>query len=147
MTASLKCRFVDVREIIELRARVLRAGKPVDSARFPEDDFESTLHFASFIDNRPVCCLTLIENTGNNIPTWQLRGMATEPLWQYKGVGRTLLDYTVNYLQNRNAQWRIWCNARIAAVPFYTGMGFEVISEPFDIPQIGLHYKMEKTGR
>ena len=140
----MTCRPANVREILDLRARVLRSGKPLEAARFPEDEYELTLHFGAFIEEKPVSCLTLIANAEPEIPTWQLRGMATDPEWQRKGVGSTLLNYTEQYLCKHYPRFRIWCNVRVHASAFYTGKGYRVISEPFDIEHIGPHYKMEK---
>ncbi len=81
----------------------------------------------------------------SEIPTWQLRGMATARSWQRKGVGRSLLHFAENYLKKRYPQVKIWCNAREIAVPFYIDMGYQIVSEPFMIEGIGIHHKMEKT--
>jgi hypothetical protein len=34
----------------------------------------------------------------------------------------------------------VWCNARKKAVPFYRNLGFEIISDEFEVPVIGPHY-------
>ncbi len=149
--AGFHCGPVGVNDILPLRARELRAGKPMDSARFPEDNDEHTLHFAAWSENTVIGCLTLIGNTGKKIPSWQLRGMATDRNWQQKGIGRALLNFSENRLREYclahfgNPEVRIWCNARTGAVPFYKGMGYKVISDEFMIQKVGLHYKMEKN--
>lgn len=145
MTNNIKCRKVACAEILGLRADELRSGMPPESARFPEDELPGTLHFGGYIRDELVCCLTLIEHKDTIIPTWQLRGMATRKNMQRKGAGRTLLQFAEWYLRNRKTKLCIWCNARINAVPFYKNMGYRVISGSFDIPDIGIHYKMEKT--
>ncbi|MBS1503675.1 MAG: GNAT family N-acetyltransferase, partial [Bacteroidetes bacterium] len=42
------------------------------------------------------------------------------------------------YLRGQKANY-IWCNARKKALKFYTNMGFEVISDEFEVPNIGPH--------
>jgi len=76
--------------------------------------------------------------------------MATDKILQNRGVGRTLLFFAETYLQSYclkrfgRPEVRIWCNARTGAVPFYSRMGYGVISDEFMIEGIGPHYKMEK---
>ncbi len=144
------CELASVSDILPLRAQELRSGKPVESARFPEDHDPLTFHFAAWNEKRIIGCLTFIEHSGNTTPTWQLRGMATDKIWQNRGVGRTLLLFAETYLQNYcltqfgRPEVRIWCNARTGAVPFYRRMGYRVISDKFLIAGVGPHYKMEK---
>lgn len=144
MPEYIQCHLVTSGDILPLRARELRSNKPVESARFPEDELESTLHFGAYFQNTAIGCLTLIETAGTEIPTWQLRGMATDRVWKRKRVGRTLLLFAESYLSARYPELKIWCNARINAVPFYLFMGYVVSSGVFHIEHIGLHYKMEK---
>lgn len=131
-------------EILPLRARLLRHGKPVESAVFSEDALPETLHYGAFSGGTPIGCLTLLHHPGEEPPAWQLRGMGTETRWQGKGVGRALLEKTENDLTLQFGCIRIWCNARAHAVPFYKKMGYRVTSGEFMIPDIGNHYKMEK---
>ena len=138
-------RHGSLEEVLPLRARELRKGKPMDSARFEEDDLSTTIHLGAFLDNHPIGCLTLIRITDLSYCSWQLRGMATRQSWQGKGVGRGLLRFTETYLLHHFEHGHLWCNAREIAIPFYHKLGFEICSKPFDIPKIGLHYKMEKS--
>lgn len=139
-----------IEQILTLRARELRAGKPADSARFPEDDDATTLHFAAWVNDTVVGCLTLIEQAGNEGPGWQLRGMATVKEWRKRGLGRNLLAHAEDHLKKtgrmrmKERRLRIWCNARTGAVSFYKRMGYRVVSDEFIIERIGPHYKMEK---
>ena len=139
------CRKVDADEILPLRAKELRIGQPVDSARFPEDHLPDTLHFGAYSDTELVGCVTLILSTSAPLRKWQLRGMATRSGQRLQGVGRTLLQFAESHLQQHYPGSQIWCNARIGAIPFYRKMGFTVCSDPFEIEGIGVHHKMEKT--
>ncbi len=150
-SVEFRCEQASVDDILSLRARELRAGKPVDSARFPEDHDPLTFHFAAWFQNRLIGCLTLIGHAGESMPTWQLRGMATDKSRQNMGVGRALLLFAESCLSDYcrtnygRPKARIWCNARTLAVPFYRKMGYEVISDEFMIEHVGPHYKMEKN--
>ena len=46
-------------------------------------------------------------------------------------------------LKKRNCDM-VWCNARLAAVPFYKSVGFKIIGDLFNIAGIGPHYYMYK---
>ena len=144
MTTTITCRQVTAAEILSLRAAELRKEKPVESARFPEDEWETTLHYGAFIQEMLAGCVTLIHDPEAPIPTWQLRGMATDTERQQQGVGSILWQYAENDLRTRHPSFRVWCNARVNALPFYIKVGFTIISGGFVIESIGLHYKMEK---
>ncbi len=73
---------------------------------------------------------------------WRVRGMATEPAARGQGAGSAVLGALVNHAREQGAV-RVWCNARIVARTFYERAGFRVISEEFDVPEIGPHYVME----
>ncbi len=148
---EIRFRETPVEEILDLRARELRAGKPWEAARFPEDHDPDTMHFAARAGERVIGCLTLIKTDTGASPSWQLRGMATDKAWQHKGVGKGLLLFAEGRLRTHAsaqpdiAGVRIWCNARTGAAPFYIRMGYKTVSEEFLIEKIGPHYKMEKN--
>ena len=73
---------------------------------------------------------------------YRLRGMATEPTKQRKGLGAMVLHGAMDYLKKETDMEILWCNARVTAFGFYEKMGFTILGEEFDIPNLGLH----KTG-
>lgn len=134
-------------EILNLRACELRSGKPVESASFPEDSSDETWHFGAFLDTKPLSCLTFIPRGTPEIREWQLRGMATASMWQRRGIGRKLLQFAEQQILQKTGPARIWCNARTHVACFYMSEGYRVISDEFDLPDIGPHFKMEKHLR
>lgn len=140
--SALTIREVPVETILPLRHRMLRAGLPLEMARFPGDDAAATLHFAAMADGVPVCCLTLVAADWEDRPAWQLRGMATALDYQRRGIGRKLLAYAIVQADSRGARWPLWCNARVSAIAFYESAGWQVVSDVFEIPQAGPHVKM-----
>ncbi|HEX4720086.1 MAG TPA: GNAT family N-acetyltransferase [Thermoleophilaceae bacterium] len=76
---------------------------------------------------------------------WRIRGMATAPGARGRGAGAAVLDALVRHAL-ANDGTRIWCNARNAARAFYERGGFRVVSDEFEVPQIGPHYVMERTS-
>jgi GNAT superfamily N-acetyltransferase len=77
---------------------------------------------------------------------WRVRGMATEPEARGRGAGSAVLARLVEHATVSGAT-RVWCNARIPARTFYERAGFTVVSEEFDVPQIGPHLVMEWRPR
>jgi len=72
---------------------------------------------------------------------YQLRGMATHPDFQGMGLGAKLVRFLSTYLKEQGADY-IWCNARVIAFPFYQKMGFQFLSDAFEIPGVGVHRAM-----
>jgi hypothetical protein len=50
-----------------------------------------------------------------------------------------VLNFGIVYLRGQKVDY-LWCNARKRALPFYINMGFEVISDEFEVAGIGPHY-------
>ena len=135
-------------QIVDLRHRLLRLGRPRESAIFAGDELPTTLHFAAFSPTgQALCCLTLMLSTWEGRPAWQLRGMATDTSLQRTGIGRRLVHFALNAAQAANPDIRLfWCNARVPASGFYQKLSWQVVSEPFDIPSAGPHVRMIFTA-
>jgi predicted GNAT family N-acyltransferase len=132
-------------DILPLRHDILRAGLPRDTALFPGDELPSTLHLAARDETGTIVgCLTLHLNTFNNAPAYQLRGMAIAAPFQRHGIGRQLL-HTAEAFVRQSPVRTLWCNARTPAIPFYTALGWQTVSDIFDIPTAGPHVKMLRT--
>jgi len=135
--------FVKTDAVLPLRSRVLRDGKPLEECLFPGDELETSFHFADVQNNEAVCVATfhLQEHPAFKGYAYQLRGMATAPESRGQGIGNQLLNFAIVYLRGLKADY-VWCNARKAAYSFYLGVGFEFISEEFEIAGIGPHRAM-----
>ncbi len=137
-------KFVAVEEILAVRNEVLREGKlSLNECRFPSDLIEGAFHVGNFEENILVSIASFHpQNVDGHIGKgYQLRGMATIPGFQGKGKGNQLLNFAIVYLRGQQIDY-LWCNARKKALNFYAGMGFEIISDEFDVPGIGPHYVM-----
>lgn len=131
--------------ILNLRHRVLRAGKPIAAANFEGDDLSTTFHYAAFANaeaTEPLCCVTYNESTWEGERAFQLRGMATDPKYRDQGIASRLLAFTEKDLYEKTKVRHFWCNARASAVEFYKKQGWVVISDEFMIDGVGLHRKM-----
>lgn len=138
-------RFAKLEEVLPVRIEVLRNGKLEPPAHHAEDTLEGTFHLA-YIEKEDVLGIASFHPVGLSEykgQGYQLRGMAVKAYAQNQGIGKQLLIFGEKELQKRKIDY-IWCNAREKAFPFYEKMGYQFISEMFEVPMIGLHKKMIK---
>lgn len=137
-------RFAAVEEVLAIRNEVLREGKLTpNECRFPTDEISGAFHLVYDMDNKPACIASFHpQNYGEYQGlSYQLRGMATIEGYRGKGLGNQLVNFAIVYLRGQKVNY-LWCNARKNAVGFYKGLGFEVISNEFEVHGIGPHYVM-----
>lgn len=136
---------VRLEEIIPLRHKILRTGKPISTCHFEEDKRKGTFHLGAFVLNNLVGIATFIPHTStsNELINYQVRGMAVEKNQQGNGIGKEIILQAIAVLKKQKVNL-LWCNAREGAKIFYQKMGFEIIGNSFEIPSVGIHYKMQK---
>jgi GNAT superfamily N-acetyltransferase len=135
-------RFIPVEDLLAIRNEVLRGGElTLDECRFPGDEAEGSFHLGHFDQDKLVSIATFHpQNYGDfKGKAYQLRGMATLENYRGKGFGNQLINFATVYLRGQKANY-IWCNARKKALRFYQDVGFEIISNEFEVPVIGPHY-------
>lgn len=145
MTVDFKS--VDAKTILNIRHRVLRQGKPIDSCHFNGDNAATTYHIAAFTQDKIIACVSLINNTNKDLQdqqTYQLRGMAVLENYQGQKIGQDLLTQAEKQLVSINIK-TVWCNVRIKAIPFYKKNHYFQIGEIFNIPEVGPHVLMYKN--
>lgn len=131
-------------EVLPLRAAVLRAGRPIESAMLPGDDRGEGVHWGAWVDGEIVACTSLYEVERDGAATTQLRGAATRDGMRGRGIGGALIEAALGaWRADPNATRPLWCNARIRARTFYERHGFVAVGEPFEFPEIGTHIRME----
>jgi phosphoglycerate kinase len=134
-------KYIRPEDTLSLRSRVLRNNMPLEQCIFPTDNLG--FHLGAVINEKIVCIASFFPE---DCPDWgaggyKLRGMASDPDFAGMGCGRELIKFAKNELIAANASY-IWCNARSSAVDFYKKSGFEVISDEFEVPGIGMHFNM-----
>lgn len=136
-------KFISTEQTLPVRSKVLRAGKPISECLFDGDDEDGSFHLGFFSGDMPVGVATFHRHPHPEFEGlgYQLRGMATLPSFQKSGIGNQLLNFAVVYLRGQGVNY-LWCNARQVAYRFYQNLGFEFISEEFEIPGIGPHRQM-----
>jgi GNAT superfamily N-acetyltransferase len=135
-------KFIKVDEVLPIRSEVLRESKLTnDECRFPTDDLEGAFHLGYYVNEVLACAASFHpESYGKFTGTgFQLRGMATIEQYRGQGIGNQLLNFGIVYLRGQKANY-VWCNARKKALQFYVNIGFEIISDEFEVPVIGPHY-------
>jgi predicted GNAT family N-acyltransferase len=134
-------RFIPVEDTLPIRNDILRGGKlTLDQCRFPGDEVEGTFHLGYFDNDKLVCIASfhLKNYEGYNGKGYQLRGMATLEQYRGRGIGNQIVNFAIVYLRGQKANY-LWCNARKSALKFYIDLGFEVISDEFEVGNIGPH--------
>ena len=143
----LDLRRATLDEILPLRHAELRAGLPVESARFDGDDDPTTRHYGAFLpaSGKNVCCVSCMRAPREGADAWQVRGMATRGDLVRHGIGHALLSFAVAALRAEDGPRLLWCNARTTALGFWQHEGWTVASEVFDIPGVGPHRVMQRA--
>ena len=137
-------RRVKAADVIDLRHAVLREGLPRETAIFPGDDNPDSRHYGAFDSTRLIGCVTLHPSQWQDRPAWQLRGMAIVPDLRQTGIGKAMIEFLEADLADSNVK-QLWCNARVPAAGFYQKMGWQIVSDVFEIPTAGPHVKMAKS--
>ncbi|MDE0953062.1 MAG: GNAT family N-acetyltransferase [Candidatus Poseidoniales archaeon] len=126
---------------LELRFRVLRIGMPRGSEHYPVVDKDvRTRYLCAYIGEEMVGCATLQVDSRKGCK-YRIRGMAVDSRCRNQGIGSDIVKALQSETKKENTG--IWCNARIRAVPMYARCGFKIVSDVFDIENIGPHYDME----
>jgi len=136
-------RFISTEDTLAIRSSVLREGMVPELCRFDGDDDEDTFHLGFYKDDELICIGSFHKQAKDAYEGvgYQLRGMATLFDYHRKGIGNQLLNFAIVYLKGKKVNY-IWCNARINACRFYLGIGFEIISDEFEIEGVGPHRLM-----
>lgn len=144
---SVVVRPAGIDEIYRLRLRLLRPTVPVEMHHFPGDADAppQTFHFGAFVETVNVGCASLMLNTWLEQPAYQLRGMAVEEAYRSHGIGSQLLALVDQTVLTQTPIRTLWCNARVPAIKFYERNGWQVMSEVFNIEEVGPHKKMMKS--
>jgi GNAT superfamily N-acetyltransferase len=137
---------VQVREVTLARTRALRQAvlRPHESVEDMAAHEPAGGFAVGAFDGEALVSVGFIAADGEP-GAWRIRGMATEAHARGGGAGRAVLDALVRHALAEGAL-RVWCNARVGAVPFYERAGFRVTSEEFELPDIGPHFVMERPA-
>lgn len=101
----------------KLRQQVLYPAEPLNQMSIEEDNHG--YHFGAFKDNKLLGVVSLFKYDSD----YQFRKFAVAPEAQGQGIGSTVLDHLTDFVV-RGGGKRLWCNARLSAIGFYSKHGF-----------------------
>ena len=131
-------RPISLEQTRALRQAVLRPHEPVE--RMASSETADTVALGAFAGDQLVA-VGMIAPDGEP-GGWRIRGMATAPPARGRGAGSAVLGALIEHARSQGAR-RIWCNARTPARSLYERAGMRVVSEEFELPEIGPHLMME----
>ena len=134
----LAVRPVSLEQTRALRQAVLRPHQTAES--LAADEPAGAIAVGAF-DGEELVAVGLVGPDGGP-GAWRVRGMATVPHARGRGAGAAVLDALVRHAAAHGAT-SVWCNARTAARSLYERAGLTVVSEEFELPEIGPHVRME----
>jgi len=117
----------------KLRQKVLYPEKNIADMAMEED--LSGIHFGAFKNGWLVGVISLFQNGED----FQFRKVAVDPEVQSMGIGSKMLKYVTEFALNEGGK-RLWCNARVSAIPFYLKHGFGQTGKIFE--KGGVDYEM-----
>ena len=144
--ATIQILRVPVDRVIALRHAVLREGLPREAAVFEGDDDPAAVHLAAVEGDLVVGCATLHASRWEGQPAWQLRGMAVAEGYRNAGIGGRLVQVIVQHVATETPGRMLWANARVPAARFYQKLGWEIVSDVFEIPTAGPHVRIIRRG-
>ncbi|HMA36940.1 MAG TPA: GNAT family N-acetyltransferase [Chloroflexia bacterium] len=124
----------EITALRDLRARVLRPGRPPEATYYPSDVDPAVIHLGAFAGPQCVGVASLYPEDGI-----RLRGMAVDPAWQRRGIGAALIRQAQQIATAAGQD--LWANARDTAAGFYAGLGWVAEGAGF-VTESGPHHVM-----
>jgi GNAT superfamily N-acetyltransferase len=143
----IELRPADLGAVREMRHLLLRPHQRPDELVYEGDDAPDALHIGAFENDRLVGIASITREQppgAGELGAWRLRGMATLPEVRGHGIGGELLEACVAHARSHGGSL-VWCNGRVPARAFYERHGFEVVRGPFEIPETGPHYELQRA--
>ncbi|MGB2129742.1 MAG: GNAT family N-acetyltransferase [Flavicella sp.] len=109
---------------LNIRQQVMWPDRDISYVRLPEDS--KGLHYGLFLDGVLISVVSLFKNKDG----WQFRKFATLQDQQGKGYGSKLLHYVLAIAEREKAT-KIYCNARVEKINFYTSFGLVPTKKTF----------------
>ncbi|MEZ5007342.1 MAG: GNAT family N-acetyltransferase [Chitinophagales bacterium] len=125
---------------IDLRDRILR--QPL-GLQFSKEELlqENDSHHLVYLEKGEVIGVIVMRPIDENI--FKMRQVAIDSIWQRKGIGQTLVNFSETFSKLKNRS-KIILHARDTAIPFYQKLGYQTVGNEF--VEVGIkHYKMEKA--
>lgn len=141
----MEARRISAEDTRDLRHRVLWPHlKSMEECTIDIDHRADAIHIGAFDGDRIISVLSLFETSTPKLKfekQYRLRVMGTDPEYAGKGAGKLIVEKAVEVIQEKGYDL-IWCDARKVAVGFYDRLGFEIVGDWYEVPEIGLHKTM-----
>ncbi|MFH1330672.1 MAG: GNAT family N-acetyltransferase [Actinomycetota bacterium] len=142
--AEFEVRAAEAEQVRELRRALLRPHQQVEELVYTGDDHPEALHLGGFRHAKMVGIASIMPRLMPGHPeraAWRVRGMAVDHGHRGYGLGGRLLGACLDHAAAHGGRL-VWCNARAGSFGFYERYGFRRDGEPFELPDIGPHYRM-----
>lgn len=145
----MKVLRINASDTYPIRQQVLIPDHDSKKVKFEHDDDDDiSFHLGAFEDSKLVSVASFFYDRNTLFKDqhqYQLRGMATLPEFQGRGLSSELLNMAFPIIK-QNFCTLLWCNARITAIGYYEKVGFKKYDENvFEIEGIGPHVLMYKN--
>ena len=145
----MKVLRINASDTYPIRQQVLIPDHDIKKAKFDNDDDDDiSFHLGAFKDSKLVSVASFFYDRNTEFKDqhqYQLRGMATLPEYQGRGLSSELLNMAFPIIK-QNFCTLLWCNARTSAVGYYEKVGFIKFDDnSFEIEGIGSHILMFKN--
>ncbi|RLD26190.1 MAG: N-acetyltransferase [Bacteroidetes bacterium] len=127
-----------------IRHQILRAGQPIETCYYPNDNAPGTFHLGVFVNDELVAIGSFYSENQSDLnykTQCRFRGIATLPEYRSQGYAYALIGFAINKIKPLGVE-AIWCNARTSALGLYKKLGMKVVSDEFEIEGIGPHLVM-----
>ena len=145
----MKVLRINASDTYPIRQQVLIPDHDIKKGKFEHDDDDDvSFHLGAFEDSKLVSVASFFYDRNTMFKEehqYQLRGMATLPEYQGRGLSSELLNMAFPIIK-QNFCTLLWCNARTSAIGYYEKVGFQKHDENvFEIEGIGSHVLMFKN--
>ncbi|MFT4678441.1 MAG: putative GNAT family N-acyltransferase [Litorivivens sp.] len=141
----MEVKIIQSEETRPLRFKVLWQHKAnEESCVLDIDTRRDAIHIGAFEQGNLVSVASLFQMNNNALDhekQYRLRAMASDPDFSGKGAGREVVLFSINLLREQGNDV-LWCDAREVALGFYEKLGFKVLSDWYEVPEIGPHKLM-----
>jgi GNAT superfamily N-acetyltransferase len=138
---AIQVRSVLLSQTRPLRHSILRPHQSIQETVAAEPD---GAHAVGAFDCEELIAAGLIAPDAKRPGSWRVRGMATKASARRRGAGTAILAALLDRARAEGA-CSVWCNVRTPARSLYERAGFRTVSDEFELPGIGPHYRMELT--
>lgn len=130
-------------EIRPWRHQLLRPFLPLDQIGDALDFGPDGVHLMARAEGELLGIASIVPDASPALPEaqrpWRVRGVATLPAAQGRGVGRALQLELFAAAAARGGDW-VWASARTSALPFYVKVGYVTRGPEYEVPGTGPHY-------